>query len=97
MTDEEVTKWIRLVKDHGHGVTIKRLTVAGLISGSAQAAAAGSRDRAAAETQGKCQVELWKLPRPTDENGAPEAIAEATHEQAERFVNERAAADQRNV
>ena len=71
MTDEEVTEWIQLVMNQGYGVILKPLPVAGSIAGTAQAAAAGWRDRDAADTQGNCQAELWKLPRPRDENGGP--------------------------
>lgn len=95
MKDDDVTEWIRLVKAGSHGVVIKRLPVASSVSANAQVGAAGSRNRASADKQGNCQAELWKLPRPSDENGSPEVINEVTAQQAERFIRENAAADQR--
>lgn len=97
MKDDDVTEWIRLVKAGSHGVVLKPLPAASSVSASASVGAVGSRNRAVAHNQGNCQAELWKRPRPSDATGSPEIIEEATAQQAERFIREHAAADQRDT
>ena len=93
MTTTEVDECLRLLGAGTHDVIVKPLS---MVTPNGHAPADHvSRRRSTDDSQGNCEVELWRSPRPRNERAELERVMEATHEEAKLLISH-GAADQRN-